>query len=107
MFCLHSLTYITYGYILGNILLHSGPPETLLQIQIHLGVLGVYRVWRVMSFLKYQLPDLCIIGHINSVLKPQGVVLILTKTFGFTFTHLLFYLGNFFVILLGFSNISQ
>ena len=58
MFRLHSLTYITYGYILGNVLLYTSPPEMFLQIQIHLGVSGVYRVWRVMSFLEYQLPDL-------------------------------------------------
>ena len=70
MLCLNSLPYITYCYILGNIFLHSCPPESFLQIQIHLGVAWVNRVRRIMSLLKNQLPDLRVIRHIYTILKP-------------------------------------
>src|SRR3954469_4191477 len=53
-----------------------------------------------MCLLKNQLPDVLILQYTNALLKPNGSMLILTKTFGFASAHVPLYCLNLGVILL-------
>src|SRR4051812_27833832 len=60
-----------------------------------------------MCLLKNQLPDVLILWYTNALLKPNGSMLIFTKTLGFASAHVPLYFLNLCVILLGSSNPLQ
>ena len=72
MLCLHTLTCVTDGHLLGDWTLHPGPPETLLKIIVHLSTAPMNRVSRIMSLTQNQLPEILHIWHTDPVLVPQG-----------------------------------
>jgi hypothetical protein len=55
--CLNSLTTVIYNHILCYLPFHTVPPESFLQVLVHLLATGVYRICCLMSFLENQFPD--------------------------------------------------
>src|ERR1043165_1250107 len=67
--CLHSPAHITLGDKTGNIPLHTSPPETLLEILIHLGATRVDGQFGIMCLLHDDLSQVSLLWDNNSVLK--------------------------------------
>src|SRR6185312_7547136 len=60
-------------------MLHPIPPETFLEIIVHLGTARMNRVSCIMSLTQNQLPEILNIWHTDPVLVPQGILIILSE----------------------------
>jgi hypothetical protein len=67
---LDSLAGVTFGYVLGNFPLHSGPPVERSEVMIHLVTVGVHEKFGKVSFIQYFLSELGVLGNNQSVSKP-------------------------------------
>jgi hypothetical protein len=63
MLCLNYLTTVTYGNILRDLSFHTVPPESFLQVLVHLLAARVYGICCFMSFLEDQLPNRLDVGN--------------------------------------------
>src|SRR5688500_2446866 len=70
MFYFNPLTTLTHSHILCYLPLHTVPPESFLQVLVHLITTGVYRVCCLMGFLENQFLDRFDVGNTQSVLEP-------------------------------------
>jgi hypothetical protein len=84
MLCLVTLTSVTDSHILRNGTLHSIPPESFLEIIIHLRAARMNGICRIMSLTQDQLPEILYIRHTYPALVPQGTLIILSEMRGFT-----------------------
>jgi hypothetical protein len=82
MLCLDSLTTVAYSHILGYLPFHSVPPESFLQVLVHLFVARVYGIRYLMSFLENQFPDRFDAENAQSILEPYHSF-IFTEVFAF------------------------
>jgi hypothetical protein len=57
MLWLNSLTTVTYGNILCDLPFHTVPPESFLQVLVHLLAARMYGISCLMSLLENQLPN--------------------------------------------------
>src|ERR1041384_1912910 len=67
--CLHSSAHITLGDKTGNIPLHTSPPETLLEVLIHLGATRVDGQLRIMCLLHDDLSQVSLLRNHSSVFE--------------------------------------
>jgi hypothetical protein len=79
MLCLDTLTGVTDSHILRNGTLHSIPPESFLEVIIHLRAARMNRIRCIMSLTQDQLPEILHIWHTYPALVPQGTLIILLK----------------------------
>jgi hypothetical protein len=107
MFFLHSLTCVSWSDVLCNVFPHFFPPETYLQILIHLRATKVNRVPRVVSFLQYQLLDLLASGYTYAILQPQCALLVEAVIGRLASCHQVFHFFNFWTSLLRLLNWSS
>src|SRR5215216_3730893 len=56
MFCFHPSTNITFIHELSNLLLHSCPAESLLEVMVHLRTAWMDGKKRIVRFFHYDLP---------------------------------------------------
>jgi hypothetical protein len=70
MLCLDSLTTVAYGNILCYIPFHVVPPESFLQVLVHLLAARVYGIGCLMSFLKNHLPNRFDVRNTQPIFKP-------------------------------------
>jgi hypothetical protein len=70
MLCLDSLTFVTYGNIICDLPFHSVPPESFLQVLVHLLAATVYGISCLMSFLENQLPNRFGVRNTQPIFKP-------------------------------------
>jgi hypothetical protein len=93
MLCLDTLTSVTDSHVLRNGTLHSIPPESFLQVIIHLRAARMDRICCIMSLTQNQLSEVFHIRHTYTTLVPQGTLIILSEMRGFAnlkqFTDLL------------------
>jgi hypothetical protein len=79
MLYLDTLTSVTDGHVLRNGMLHSIPPESFLEVIIHLRAARMDRIHSIMSLTQNQLPEICYIRHTYTTLVPQGTLIILSE----------------------------
>jgi hypothetical protein len=79
MFCLDSLTTVASGNIICYLPFHIVPPESFLQVLVHLLATRVYRIRCLMSFLENQFPDRFDVGNAQSILEPHHSFCVLTE----------------------------
>jgi hypothetical protein len=70
MIDLDSSTGVTFGHVLCNLSLHSRPPETLLQVLIHLVGSRMDRIPRAMSLIHDLAVKLKVLQNHKAVLEP-------------------------------------
>jgi hypothetical protein len=80
MFSLDSLTSVAKSHTLGNVLLHSIPPISGLEIMVHRILSWMNGISRLMRFTKYLILQLLDVRHTNPSLVPQHSFLIFRKT---------------------------
>src|SRR5579883_3011241 len=80
---LDPLASVALGHVFGDFPLHSGPPEILPQVLIHLAAARVNRKLGQVSFVHYHFAEVVILGHNNLVSKPKYSPHILPKTLVF------------------------
>jgi hypothetical protein len=83
MFYFNPLTNVTHSHILCYLPFHTVPPESFLQVLVHLLTTRVYRVCCLMSFLENQFLDRFDIGNTQSVLEPYYSFCIFTEILAF------------------------
>ena len=79
MLCFHTLTSVVDGYILGDCPFHTGPPESLLKVIVHLRAARMDRVRCIMGLTQNQLPEILHIWYTDLVLVPQGTLIIFSE----------------------------
>src|SRR6185312_15330522 len=79
MLSLDTLAGVTNSHILCYCTLHPIPPETFLQIIVHLRAARMNRVSCIMGLTQNQLPKILHIWHTDPVLVPQGTLIILSE----------------------------
>jgi hypothetical protein len=79
MLCLDTLTGVTDSHVLGNGTLHPIPPESFLEVIIHLRATRMNGIRCIMSFTQNQLPEILYIWHTYPALVPQGTLIILPE----------------------------
>jgi hypothetical protein len=84
MLCLDTLTSVADSHVLCNWTLHPIPPESFLQVVIHLRAARMDRICCIMSLTQNQLPEILHIRHTYTTLVPQGTLIILSEMRGFT-----------------------
>jgi hypothetical protein len=84
MFCLNPLTTIAYNHILCYLPFHTVPPESFLQVLVHLLATRVYKVCCLMSFLENQFPDRFDVGNTQSILELYHSFCIFTEILAFS-----------------------
>jgi hypothetical protein len=104
MFCFNPLTTVTYSHILCYLLFHTVPPESFLQVLVHLLTTRVYRVCCLMSFLENQFPDQFDVGNTQSILEPYHSFCIFTEILAFPIYDQLPDLVDLLIILLTFPD---
>jgi hypothetical protein len=105
MFCFNPLTIVTYSHILCFLPFHIVPPESFLQVLVHLLTTRVYSVCYLMSFLENQFPDRFDIENTQSVLEPYHSFCIFTEILAFSVYDQLPDLVDLLIILLTFHDI--
>jgi hypothetical protein len=105
MFCFNPLTTVTHSHILCYLPFHTIPPESFLQVLVHLLTTRVYRVHCLMSFLENQFPDWFNIGNTQSVLELYHSFCIFTEILAFSIFDQLLDLVDFLIILLTFPDV--
>jgi hypothetical protein len=75
----HPVASVALGYILGYVNFHTGPPEILFQILVHLSTAGVNRELGHMSLIKDCLPNLWINRNHKAFSKPDDILVILLE----------------------------
>jgi hypothetical protein len=105
MFCFNPLTTVTYNHILCYFSFHTVPPESFLQVLVHLLTTRVYRVCCLMSFLENQFSDRFDIGNTQSVLEPYHSFCIFMEILAFSIYDQLPDLVDFLIILLTFPDV--
>jgi hypothetical protein len=68
--CLDSLTTVTYSNILYDLPFHTIPPESFLQVLVHLLAARVYGVSCLMRFLENQLLKQFDVKNTQPIFKP-------------------------------------
>jgi hypothetical protein len=79
MLCLDTLTVVTDSHVLCNGMLHPIPPESFLEVIIHLRAARMNGVCFIKSLSKNQLPEILYIRHAYPALVPQGTLIILSE----------------------------
>src|SRR6185312_3145814 len=79
MLSLDTLTGVTNSHVLCHRTLHTIPPETFLEIIIHLRAARMNRISCIMGLTQNQLPKILHIWHTYPVLVPQGTLIILSE----------------------------
>src|SRR6185436_4260352 len=79
MLSLDTLTGVTNSHVLCHRTLHPMPPETFLQIIVHLRAAWMNRVSCIMGLTQNQLSEILHIWHTDPVLVPQGTLIILSE----------------------------
>src|SRR6185295_5874070 len=79
MLSLDTLACVTNSHVLCHRTLHPIPPETFLQIIIHLRAARMNRVSCIMGLTQNQLPKIMHIWNTDPILVPQGTLIILSK----------------------------
>jgi hypothetical protein len=105
MFCFNPLTTVTYSHILYYLPFHTVPPESFLQVLVHLLTTRVYRVCCLMSFLENQCLDRFDIGNTQFVLEPYHSFCIFTEILAFSIYDQLLDLVDLLIILLTFPDV--
>jgi hypothetical protein len=105
MFCFNPLTTVTHSHILCYFSFHTIPPESFLQVLVHLLTTRVHRVCCLMSFLENQFPDRFDIGNTQSVLEPYHSFCIFMEILAFPIYDQLSDLVDLLIILLTFSDV--
>jgi hypothetical protein len=80
MACFHPVTSIAFGYILGYIDFHVGPPEIQLQVLVHLGTSMMNRKFGHVSLIEDDILNFQINGNHKAFSKPDYVLVILLET---------------------------
>jgi hypothetical protein len=70
MLCLDYVTTITYGNILRDLPFHVVPPESFLQVLVHLFAARVYGISCLMSFLENQFPNRFDVRNTQPIFEP-------------------------------------
>ena len=105
MLCLNSLIAVAYGNILCDLPFHTVPPESFLQVLVHLLATRVYRVCCLMSFLENQFPDLFDVGNTQSILEPYHSFCVFIEILAFSIYDQLSDLVDLLIILLAFPDV--
>jgi hypothetical protein len=100
MFCFNPLTTVTHSHILCYLPFHTVPPESFLQVLVHLLTTRVYGVYCLMGFLENQFPDRFDVGNTQYVLELYYSFCILTEILAFSIFDQLPDLVDFLIILL-------
>jgi hypothetical protein len=79
MLCLDTLTGVTDSHVLCNGTLHPIPPESFLEVIIHLRAAQMNGICCIMSLTQNQLPKILYIWHTYPALVPQGTLIILSE----------------------------
>jgi hypothetical protein len=75
MLCLDTLASVTDSHVLRNGTLHSIPPESFLEVIIHLRAAWMNGIRCIMSLTQDQLPEIPHIWHTYPALVPQGTLI--------------------------------
>jgi hypothetical protein len=105
MFCFNPLITVTYSPILCYLSFHTVPPESFLQVLVHLLTTRVYRVCCLMSFFENQFSDRFDIGNTQSVLEPYHSFYIFMEILAFSIYDRLSDLVDLLIILLTFPDV--
>jgi hypothetical protein len=105
MFCFNPLTTVTHSHILCYLPFHTVPPESFLQVLVHLLTTRVYRVFYLMGFFENQFPDRFDVGNTQSILEPYHSFCIFTEILAFLIYDQLPDLVDFLIILLTFPSV--
>jgi hypothetical protein len=105
MFYFNPLTTITYSHILYYLSFHTVPPESFLQILVHLLATRMYRICCLMSFLENQFPDRFDVGNTQSILEPYHSFCVFTKILAFSIYDQLSDLIDLLIILLALPDV--
>ncbi len=105
MFCLNPLTIVAYNHILCYLPFHTVPPESFLQVLVHLLTTRVYGIRCLVSFLENQLPNRLDIGNKQAVFEPYHAFSIFSKIFAFSIYDQLPNLVDLLIILLALPDI--
>jgi hypothetical protein len=105
VFCLDPLTIVAYSHILCYLPFHTVPPESFLQVLVHLLATRVYRICCLMSFLENQFPDRFYVGNTQSIFSPYHSFCIFTEILAFSIYDQLLDLIDLLIILLALLDI--
>jgi hypothetical protein len=105
MFCLDSLTTVAYGNILCDLPFHIVPPESFLQVLVHLLATKVYEISCLMSFLENQFPNRLDVRNTQPIFKQHHAFCVFTETLAFPIYDQLSNLIDLLIIFLALPNI--
>src|SRR6185503_7332992 len=105
MLSLDTLTGVTNSHVLCHGTFHPIPPETFLQIIIHLHAARMNGIGCIMGLTQNQLPEILHIRHTDPVLVPQGTLIILSEMWGLALLEHLTNLLQLLIILLMLPNL--
>jgi hypothetical protein len=105
MLCLDSLTNVASGNILCYLPFHTVPPESFLQVLVHLLAARVYGIRCLMSFLKNRFLGRLDVRNAQPILKPHHAFCVFTKIFAFPIYDQLSYLVDLLIIFLALHDI--
>jgi hypothetical protein len=83
---LDPLVGVALGHVFGDLALHSGLPEVLLQVLVHLAAARVDEELGQVSFDHYLPLEVGILGHNNLIFKPKDSLPILVEALVFLFS---------------------
>jgi hypothetical protein len=83
MLHLNSLTAVTYGNILCDLPFYMVPPESFLQVLVHLLAARMYGIGCLMSFLEDQLLNRFNVGNTQPVFEPYYALCVFLELFAF------------------------
>jgi hypothetical protein len=83
MLCLDPLTTIAYDHIFCYLPFHTIPPESFLQVLVHLFTARVYGISCLMSFLENQFLDRFDVGNAQPIFKPHHAFCVFMEIFAF------------------------
>jgi hypothetical protein len=105
MFCFNPLTTVTYRHILCYLPFHIVPPESFLQVLVHLLATRIYRICGHVSFLENQFPDRFDVGNTQSILEPYHSSCVFTEILAFSIYDQLPDLVDLLIILLALPDV--
>jgi hypothetical protein len=106
MLCLDSLTTAAYGNILHDLPFHTVPPESFLQLLVHLLTAREYGISYLMSLLENQLPNRFDVGNAQPIFEPYHAFCVFTEIFAFPIYDQLLNLVDLLIIFLPILDLS-
>jgi hypothetical protein len=84
MLRLNSLTTVAYGHMLCDLPFHTVPPESFLQVLVHLLAAGVYGISCLMGFLENQFPNRFDVKNAQPIFEPYYAFCVFPKVLAFS-----------------------